>query len=56
MKITIDDRNLNESMRESMIKTIQIAKRAHFTNIKIKINGEWKEFEADWVKHIQIDE
>lgn len=56
MKITIDDRHLNEPMKKGMKKTISAAKHAHFTNVKIRINGEWREYEADWIKHIKIDE
>ncbi len=25
---------------------------SHFVNVRIRINGEWREYEADWLKQL----
>lgn len=56
MKITIDADTLNEPMRDGLERVIREAKQAHYTNVRIRINGEWREYEADWIKYIKINE
>lgn len=49
----LDDENINELQVSSIYTVINRCRHAHFTNIKIRINGAWEEFEADWIKHIK---
>ncbi len=47
----IDDRCINEIQVASMHKLIRRAKQAHFTDVRLRINGEYEFHEADWLKH-----
>jgi hypothetical protein len=52
----------NEKINDLQIETIQNmikrCKQAHFANIvcKVRINGKWEEYEADWIKHLELAE
>jgi hypothetical protein len=43
---------LNELQEKSISSTIKRCKQADFINLKIRINGDWEEVEADWVEHL----
>lgn len=49
----LTDEHINDLQVASVNRVIDRCKRAHFTNIKIRINGEWEEHEADWIKHMR---
>lgn len=49
----LDDSDISEIVRDSLIKNIETAKHGHMTDIEIRINGEWRRFEADWVKYLK---
>lgn len=49
---TLDHDKVNEFQLASIEKVVKRAKQAHYTNLKIRINGQWEEYEADWVKHL----
>lgn len=44
---------INSLQQESLLDLVRLCKGAHFTNVRIRINGEWREVEADWIKHLQ---
>lgn len=54
LEITID--KINDLQVESIKRTIKRCKQAHFTNVHIRVNGEWEIEEADWIKHMEIKE
>ncbi len=43
---------INDLQRQSVDQIIKRSKAAHFTNVKVRINGKWEESEADWIKHM----
>jgi len=48
----LTDEKINSLQVESVDRIIKRCKAAHFTNVRIRINGEWEEHEADWIKHL----
>lgn len=50
----ITDENINALQIESIRQLIQRAKRAHMTDIKLRINGQDEWLEADWIKHLRL--
>lgn len=49
----LTDENINELQVDSIRKLIERCKRAHFTDVHVRINGKWEKFEADWIKHMK---
>lgn len=49
----LTDEHINELQVASISKVIERCKHAHFTNLKIRINGGWEEYETDWIKYIK---
>lgn len=43
---------INELQIDSIRKTLPMLRAAHFTNLRIRIDGEWREIECDWLKHM----
>lgn len=56
MKIDVDDSCLNDLMREGLAKAINMARRAHYTDLCIRIDGRDVQMEADWLKHMRIQD
>lgn len=44
--------DVNELQADSINRLIASAKRAHYTDITLRINGANKSCEADWIKHL----
>jgi len=51
IKFELDTDNINEIQLETMRRTIDRAKHAHFTNVELRINGKYVHEQADWLKH-----
>lgn len=49
----ITDAKINELQAASIDRLIARAGAAHFTDIRLRINGEFEHFEADWLKHLR---
>lgn len=49
---TLDAARINRLQDESIERLVKRCKQAHFVNVQVRINGEWEEFEADWIKHL----
>ena len=47
----LDTDNINNIQLETMRRTIERAKHAHFTNVELRINGKDEHEQADWLKH-----
>lgn len=45
-------KDVNQPQTDSINRLITKAKHAHFVDIRVRINGQWQEFEGDWIKHI----
>lgn len=45
--------SVNEPQTESIGKLIKRAKHAHFVDVRVRINGQWEEYQADWIKHLK---
>jgi len=45
---------VNQPQAETIERTIRLAKHAHYVNVRIRVNGEWQELEADWIKHLRL--
>lgn len=54
MKLEIDEKHLNGLMRQGMAKLIERAGVAHFTDVKVRVNGRDEHYQADWIKHLKI--
>ena len=50
----ITDDNINHLQVNTIRKTVEYLKHAHYTNLHIRINGQNKVLEADWIKHMQL--
>lgn len=49
----LTDEKINDIQVQSIDHLIKRAKAAHFVNVRVRINGKWEEFEADWIKHLK---
>lgn len=56
MKFELDDENINSKVARSMREAIRSAKDCNFTDIYVRADGEYKIFEADWLKYLKITE
>lgn len=54
MKFEIDDGNINAQVALSVREAIKAAKDCNFTDIYVRADGEYKIFEADWLKYLKI--
>lgn len=43
---------INRFQDASIERLVAISKQAHMVNAKVRIAGEWREYEADWIKHL----
>lgn len=43
---------INELQQADIERLVAVCKQAHFINVRVRINGEWREIEADWIKHL----
>ena len=48
----LSNKNINNLQVDSINTLIARAKRAHITDVRIRINGEYEYYEADWIKHM----
>jgi len=49
----LSGKKINDLQQSSIERLVRISKQAHFVNVRVRINGEWREFEADWIKHLE---
>lgn len=49
----LDTNNINDIQLTTMRRTIERAKHAHFTTVKLRINGRDEYEEADWLRHFK---
>ena len=54
MLLELDDANINDLQRASILRLIERARHAHYTNIYFRINGQDEVIEADWLKHLRV--
>jgi len=45
-------KSLSEPARAALADVIELAKHAHMTDVMLRVNGDWKRFEADWIKYL----
>mgnify|MGYP003404816064 FL=1 len=43
---------INDLQIDSIKRLIPLCKAAHFVNVRVRINGTWEEYQADWIKHM----
>lgn len=55
MRLTISDDSINDLVRDTLKETIKLAKHAHFTDVWVRIGGEDRRMEADWIKYLEIE-
>lgn len=48
----LTDAKINDLQVASIDRLIPRCKLAHFVNVRVRINGRWEEYEADWIKHM----
>jgi hypothetical protein len=44
---------INDIQNESLARSVKRCKQAHFTDLQIRINGEFEAAQADWIKHLR---
>lgn len=49
----LTDEHINSLQVASVDRLIKRAKAAHYVNVRVRINGDWEEHEADWIKHMK---
>ena len=52
MDYVLPDHCLNEIQHQSIGELLKIAKHSHYINVCVRINGEDRLFEADWIKSL----
>ncbi len=55
MLLRLPDDSINDLVRKTMKEAINFAKRAHYTNVSIRVGGEDVVMEADWIKYLEIE-
>lgn len=43
---------VNDLQAQSIAALVKRSKQAHYINVRVRINGRWEEYEADWIKHL----
>jgi hypothetical protein len=54
MDLLVSITGINDIQARSIVEQIKRCKLAHYTNLKVRINGQFEEREADWVKNMHI--
>ena len=54
MRLELPDDTINELQIRSIKRLVALTKRAHYTNIQVRIDGAYRTFEADWLKHLKL--
>jgi hypothetical protein len=49
----LDRSKINDLQQASIEQLVRMAKHAHFVNVRVRIDGEWRELEADWIKYLE---
>jgi hypothetical protein len=49
----LTDEHINRLQVDDVDHIIKRAKKAHFVNIEIRINGKWEKYEGDWIKYLK---
>ena len=45
---------INTLQDESIERLVRMCKQAHYVDVKVRINGEYQHFQADWIKHLAL--
>jgi hypothetical protein len=45
---------INELQIDSIERLIKRTRGAHFTDVRVRINGQYEAYEADWIKHMLV--
>lgn len=53
LTFTLDSGHINQMQIESLRGAIAKSKRAHHTDIQMRVNGQDVTFQADWLKHLK---
>ena len=54
IQVNID--KINDLQVDSIKSLIERCKQAHFADVHIRINGKWEVHEADWIKHMEVND
>ena len=46
--------DINPLQSDSLIKLVERSKHAHYIDVRLRINGKYEFYEADWLKHFHI--
>lgn len=49
---SLSKERINDLQQDSIVQLVKRCKQAHFVNVKVRINGQWEEYEADWIKDL----
>jgi hypothetical protein len=45
--------HINFLQDASIEKLVQVCKQAHYVDVDVRINGENRRYQADWIKHLR---
>lgn len=51
-KWELDESKLNRLQINTLRDVVGLCKAAHYANVEIRINGQTRVLEADWLKHL----
>ena len=55
MLLKLPDDSVNDQVRDGLRETIKLARNAHYTDVVVRIGGEDRRMEADWIKYLEIE-
>lgn len=44
----------NDLVSTTMLETLQAARSARMADIQLRIEGEWKRYQADWLRYLRF--
>lgn len=47
------EEQINDLQQASIAALVKRCKQSHYVDIRVRINGEYEWFQADWIKHME---
>ncbi len=49
----LNPERINDLQQDSIAALVKRCGRAHFVDVRVRINGQWESYQADWIKHLR---
>lgn len=56
MILYIDDNDITEACRQGMLRAIEHARVSRTVDIRMRRDGKYHSYEADWVKYLRLED